>query len=576
MTDKITLALAQINPKVGDLEGNLQLILEARATAAKQGADLVIFPELAVTGYPPEDLVLSEAFLAATEAVVAKLAALTRKDGPALLVGAPWRKNILQSPQAEDGSLFSSEHSAAPPKPSFNAVLLLDEGEIKTVRVKHDLPNYGVFDEKRVFNSGPLPGPINFRGVRLGFLICEDFWTPDCAECLAESGAEILISPNGSPYEHQKNYIRMAHAVARVTETGLPFIMINQVGGQDELVFDGASFVLNADRSVAAYLPSFQSAIAVTYWQRKDKGWVCDLAERHSPPEGPAAIYGALVLGLRDYVKKNGFPGILLGLSGGVDSALCAAIAVDALGAEKVWAVMMPSPYTSQDSLDDAVDIARRLGIRLDNVSIKPAMQAYDSMLENIFAKNTKDTTEENLQSRSRGITLMALSNKFGHMLLATGNKSEMSVGYATLYGDMCGGFAILKDVYKMDVYACCDWRNQAVPQGALGPAGVVIPERVMTKAPTAELKLNQKDEDTLPPYPVLDRILHLLVEENASVTAVIDAGFDKAIVQRVRLMLDRAEYKRRQAPPGVKITRRAFGRDRRYPITNGFREENQ
>lgn len=576
MTDKLTLALAQINPKVGDLEGNLRLILEAHATAARQGADLVIFPELAVTGYPPEDLVLSDAFLAATEATVAKLADLTKADGPALLVGAPWRKNTLHTGHGEDAALFSSPHSAAPPKPSFNAVLLLDQGAIKTVRVKHDLPNYGVFDEKRVFNAGPLPGPINFRGVRLGVLICEDYWTPDCAECLAESGAEILISPNGSPYEHQKNHIRMAHAVARVTETGLPFIMVNQLGGQDELVFDGASFVLNADRSVAAYLPSFQSAVAVTHWQRKDKGWVCNLAERHSPPEGPAAIYNALVLGLRDYVTKNGFPGVLLGLSGGVDSAICAAIAVDAVGPEKVWAVMMPSPYTSQDSLDDATDVAQRLNIRLDNVSIEPAMQAFDGMLKNIFAKKGKDTTEENLQSRSRGVALMALSNKFGHMLLATGNKSEMSVGYATLYGDMCGGFAILKDVYKMDVYACCEWRNQAVPQGALGPTGIVIPERVMTKAPTAELKPGQKDEDSLPPYPVLDRILHLLVEENASVTAVVDAGFDKAIVQRVRLMLDRAEYKRRQAPPGVKITRRAFGRDRRYPITNGFREENQ
>lgn len=576
MTDKLTLALAQINPKVGDLEGNLQLIREAHTMAARQGANLVIFPELAVTGYPPEDLVLSEAFLAATETAVAKLAALTKADGPALLVGAPWRKNTFHTGHGEDTALFSSPHSAAPPKPSFNAVLLLDQGMIKTVRVKHDLPNYGVFDEKRVFNAGPLPGPINFRGVRLGVLICEDYWTPDCAECLVESGAEILISPNGSPYEHQKNHIRMAHAAARVTETGLPFVMVNQLGGQDELVFDGASFVLNADRSVAAYLPSFQSSVAVTHWQRKDKGWVCNPAESYSPPEGPAAIYNALVLGLRDYVTKNGFPGILLGLSGGVDSAICAAIAVDALGSEKVWAVMMPSPYTSQDSLDDAADIARRLGIRLDNVSIEPAMQAFGGMLKDVFAKSAKDTTEENLQSRSRGITLMALSNKFGHMLLATGNKSEMSVGYATLYGDMCGGFAILKDVYKMDVYACCEWRNQAVPPGALGPTGVVIPERVMTKAPTAELKPGQKDEDSLPPYPVLDRILHLLVEENASVTAVVSAGFDKAIVQRVRLMLDRAEYKRRQAPPGVKITRRAFGRDRRYPITNGFREENQ
>ncbi|MEZ5647954.1 MAG: NAD+ synthase [Alphaproteobacteria bacterium] len=575
MTDKLTIALAQINPKVGDLEGNRQLILEARAEAAKGKADLIVFPELAMSGYPPEDLVLNQAFLDATEATITTLAEATNDGGPALLIGAPWRKNI-NAGTAYEGKTLSSldQDSAAPSKPSFNAVLLLDQGIIKTVRVKHDLPNYSVFDEKRVFKSGPLPGPINFRGVRLGVLICEDFWTPDCAVCLLESGAEILISPNGSPYEHDKTSTRMTHAVARVTETGLPFVMINQVGGQDELVFDGASFVLNADRSVATYLPSFRSHIGMTHWQRHSNGWLCDVTERCAPPNGAAAIYQALVLGLRDYVIKNEFPGVILGLSGGIDSALCAAISVDALGSDRVWAIMMPSPYTSKDSLEDAEKVAQRLNIRLDRISIEPAMQAFDEMLKQSFKGRPMDITEENLQSRARGVTLMALSNKFGHMLLSTGNKSEMSVGYATLYGDMCGGFAVLKDVYKMDVYACSEWRNGNMPEGGLGPSGWVIPPRVISKAPTAELRPNQKDEDNLPPYPILDSILHSFIEEDSGIVSVVEKGFDEAIVQRVKHMLNRAEYKRRQAPPGVKITLRAFGRDRRYPITNGFREE--
>ncbi|BBK31124.1 NAD+ synthase [Stella humosa] len=550
MSDRLAIALAQINPTVGDVDGNARKVREARARAAALGADLMVGPELVLAGYPPEDLVLKPMFQDRVRATVEALAAETGDGGPAILVGAPWRV---------DGRLY-------------NAALLLDGGKVAAVRLKYDLPNYGVFDEKRVFAAGAMPGPIMFRGVRLGVMICEDMWTPDVAETLQESGAEILVVPNGSPYEGDKGDERLRLAVERVTETGLPLIYVNQVGGQDELVFDGASFVLDADRSLKAQMPSFVEAVALTRWQREADGWACVEGALEAPAEGIAAIYGAMVLGLRDYVNKNRFPGVVLGLSGGVDSALAAAVAVDALGPERVKAVMMPSPYTSQDSLDDAAECAGLMGIDLSTVSIEPAMAAFAQMLSGAFAGRGADTTEENIQSRARGVTLMALSNKLGHMVLSTGNKSEMSVGYATLYGDMCGGYAILKDVYKMTVYALCEWRNQALPAGGMGPDGRVIPQRIITKAPTAELKPNQTDQDSLPPYEVLDEILQCLVEEEMAVDDIVALGHDAAVVRRVWQMLDRAEYKRRQAPPGVKITRRAFGRDRRYPITNGFR----
>ncbi|BBK41287.1 NAD+ synthase [Allostella vacuolata] len=550
MSDRLSIALAQINPTVGDVDGNLRRIRDARATAAAGGADLVVCPELALAGYPPEDLVLKPMFQDRIRAAAEALAAETADGGPALLVGAPW---------LVDGRLY-------------NAALLLDGGRIAGVRLKYDLPNYGVFDEKRVFSAGALPGPVMFRGVRLGVMICEDMWTPDVAETLQESGAEILVVPNGSPYESDKVDERIRLAVERVTETGLPLLYVNQVGGQDELVFDGASFVLDADRALKAQLPAFSEQVAITIWQRGPDGWSCTEGPMTPPAEGTAAIYGALVLGLRDYVNKNRFPGVVLGLSGGIDSALAAALAVDALGPDRVWAVMMPSPYTSQDSLDDAAECAGLLGIRLSTVSIEPAMEAFAAMLAGEFAGRGADTTEENIQSRARGVALMALSNKLGHMVLSTGNKSEMSVGYATLYGDMCGGYAILKDVYKMTVYALSEWRNQAVPAGGLGPAGRVIPQRIITKAPTAELKPGQTDQDSLPPYADLDAILQGLVEEERRLDDIVAQGYDPAVVRRVWQMLDRAEYKRRQAAPGVKITRRAFGRDRRYPITNGFR----
>ncbi|MBI2241002.1 MAG: NAD+ synthase [Magnetospirillum gryphiswaldense] len=548
MSDSLSLAFAQINPVVGDVAGNVARIRAARVQAAAQGAQLVVFPELVVSGYPPEDLVLKAAFLDAVEQAVEALAADTADGGPALLVGAPWRVA---------GKLH-------------NAALILDHGRVAASRLKHHLPNYGVFDEARVFAPGPVPGPVQFRGVRLGVLVCEDMWYSDVAETLAECGAEILVVPNGSPFEMDKAGVRLERARARVAETNLPLVYVNQLGGQDELVFDGASFALDAQGQVAVRLKSWAEQVVTTQWRKEGGRWTVQGPVEPIPCRDED-LYQAMVLGLRDYVGKNGFPGVVLGLSGGIDSALAAAVAADALGADKVWCVMMPSPYTSQESLDDAAGVAQLLGCRLDNVNIGPAMGAFDQMLASFFAGTNPGITEENLQSRSRGLTLMALSNKFGPMVLSTGNKSEMSTGYATLYGDMCGGYAVLKDVYKTAVFAVCRWRNANFPAGALGPQGPVMPERVITKPPSAELKPDQKDQDTLPPYDVLDGILAGLIEGEKSVEALVAQGYDEAMVRRVWRMLDRAEYKRRQAPPGVKITSRSFGKERRYPITNGF-----
>jgi NAD+ synthase len=549
MTDSLKIFLAQRNPTVGDIRGNIEIIRESRAAAAEAGADLAIFTELIVCGYPPEDLVLKPFFQDRVEAAVYELAKDTADGGPAILVSAPWRQ--------EEGL--------------YSAALLLDNGEVAAVRTKHELPNYSVFDEKRVFKAGPLPGPMPFRGVRLGVMTCEDMWQPDVTECLEESGAEVLIVINGSPYESNKFDLRVQIGTQRVTESGLPLVYVNQVGGQDELVFDGASFVLNADRSVAAWLPAFCEGGQTTDWSREATGWVCAQGERILPPEGLEATYRAMALGLADYVRKNGFPGVIVGLSGGIDSALTAAVAADALGPDKVHCVMMPSPYTSKESLEDAAACAKELGVELDEIGIEPAMRAFDEMLRPVFGDRAQDTTEENVQARSRGIVLMALSNKLGHMLLTTGNKSEMSVGYATLYGDMAGGYSVLKDVYKTEVFALAKWRNGNRPGDFLGPDGRVIPERIITKPPSAELRPDQKDEDSLPPYEVLDDILQCLIEGEMGLDEITARGHKPELVQKVWRMLDIAEYKRRQAPPGVKVTSRAFGRDRRYPITNSF-----
>jgi NAD+ synthase len=546
----LRIALAQLNPIVGDLAGNEQKLLDARAKAAAEGADLIVFPELFLTGYPPEDLVLKPAFHTAARTRVEALAARLG-PGPAVLVGTVW---------PQDGAIY-------------NAAVLLDGGTVAAVRFKVDLPNYGVFDEKRVFMAGELPSPIGFRGVRLGVPICEDIWKEDVTECLAECGAEILLVPNGSPFDWKKPDVRMNVAVARVTETGLPLAYINQVGGQDELVFDGASFVLNGDRSLAAQLPAWEEHIALTDWAKTEAGWICTKGPLHKLTEGDAAAYQACVLGLRDYVDKNRFPGVVLGLSGGIDSALVAAMAVDALGPERVHAIMMPYRYTSNQSIADATACAEALGIRLDAVPIAPAVEGFTDALGPLFEGRQPDITEENIQSRTRGVVVMAISNKFGAMVLTTGNKSEMSVGYATLYGDMNGGFNPVKDLYKLEIYRLARWRNAHVPTGGLGPAGEVIPESIITRVPTAELRENQTDQDSLPPYDILDDILACLVEKEMPITEVVARGHDPDVVRKVERLLYLAEYKRRQAAPGVKISSRNFGRDRRYPITNRFRE---
>jgi len=548
--DSLKIALAQLNPVVGDVAGNAEKIRKARAEAEAAGADLVAFPELFVSGYPPEDLVLKPAFQAACRAEVEALARESA-NGPALLVGTPW---------AEQGKVY-------------NAYALLSGGAIEAVRYKVDLPNYGVFDEKRVFTPGPMPGPILVKGVRIGVPICEDIWGTEVVECLSETGSELLLVPNGSPYWRGKTEHRLNIAVARVVESGLPLIYLNMTGGQDELVFDGASFVINADRSVGAQLPAFADALAVTEWRRETGGWRCTAGPKAAIEEGDKADYAACVLGLRDYVNKSGFPGVVIGLSGGIDSALTAAMSVDALGPERVRCVMLPYRFTSQQSIELAAAVAKALGVRYETIPIEPAVTGFERALAPVFSGLPRDVTEENLQARVRGTILMALSNKFGLMVVTTGNKSEMSVGYATLYGDMNGGFNPVKDLYKTEVYRLARLRNAWKPAGALGPDGELIPEAVITRPPTAELRQNQKDEDSLPPYAVLDPILERLVEREEPVAAIVEAGFDRDTVMKAERMLHLAEYKRRQACPGVKVTLKNFGRDRRYPIVNRFRD---
>jgi NAD+ synthase len=549
MTDQLTIAMAQINQRVGDLSGNAKAMLEWRAKAP--GADLIVFPEQQLIGYPAEDLVLKPIFATKAAAQLAELALATADGGPAMLVG----------------SIFAEADGI------FNGMALLDNGRIAAVRYKHELPNYGTFDEKRIFTPGPLPDPVEFRGVKLGLPICEDGWLQPVSTHLANLGAEILISANGSPYEIDKDDHRLEQVfAARVTETGLPLLFLNRVGGQDELVFDGSSFVLNADGSVAHRLSDWVEELRITHWTRKDGGWICESGTVAVWEEHPADIYSAMVTGLRDYVDTNRFPGVVLGLSGGIDSAICAAIAADALGPDRVWCVMLPSRFTSQSSLDDAAECARMIGCKLDTIPISPAVDAFDAMLSGSFSDRDVDITEENVQSRIRGVTLMALSNKFGHMLMTTGNKSEMSVGYATIYGDMAGGYNPIKDAYKMTVFAISKWRNVNKPRIGLGPDGPVMPDSIISKPPSAELRPDQKDSDSLPEYPVLDKMLHALVEQELSVDEVVALGFDRESVTRIERLLYVAEYKRRQAPPGVKLGARNFGRDRRYPITNAFR----
>jgi NAD+ synthase len=549
--DKLAIAVAQLNSTLGDIAGNAAKVRAARATAAGHGADIVVFPELFISGYPPEDLVLKPAFQAACRSAVEDLARDTKDGGPALVVGTPWLDNDKL----------------------YNAVVLLDGGKIAALRFKVDLPNYGVFDEKRVFVAGPMPGPVSFRGVRLGLPICEDIWGSEPVECIAETGGEILLVLNGSPYRRGVGDERLNIAVPRVKETGLPLVYANQVGGQDELVFDGVSFGLHADCSLAFQLPSFQECVVTTQWRRAGNTWICDNGSRAHAIEGDRADYAACVIGLRDYVNKNGFKGVVIGLSGGIDSALCAAIAVDALGADRVRCVMLPYKFTSQQSLADARECATALGVQYDTLAIAPAVEGIEAALAPLTKGMPRDVTEENIQARARGVILMALSNKFSLMVVTTGNKSEMSVGYATLYGDMNGGFNPIKDLYKTEVFRLSRLRNEWRPDGAMGPSGIVIPENILTRPPTAELRENQTDQDSLPPYDVLDAILERLVEHEQPVATIVEAGFDRDTVMKVERLLNIAEYKRRQAAPGVKVTLKNFGRDRRYPITHRFRD---
>ncbi len=546
---QLRIVLAQLSQSVGDFAASAAKMLAVRA--AHPSADLIVFPELQLIGYPPEDLVLKPVVAERAKAELAKLAAATGDGGPAMLVGTIRR----------DGASV------------FNILALLEGGRIAATTIKHELPNYGTFDEKRIFVAGPLPAPLDFRGVKLGLPLCEDIWFPTVCAHLKAQGAEILIAPHGSPYEIDKDDLRVTGvAGARVRETGLPLAFVNRVGGQDEIVFDGASFVLNADGSVAHQLPDWEEATVETVWTKNEGGWRCEPGARAALDPHPEDIYHAMLTGLRDYVNANRFPGVVLGLSGGIDSALSAAVAVDALGADRVWCVMLPSRFTADISESDAAECARMLGCRLDTIPIAEAMTAFDSMLSGVFAGRAPDLAEENIQSRIRGLTLMAISNKFGPMLLTTGNKSEMSVGYATIYGDMAGGYSVLKDAYKTTVFALSRWRNAQKPRLGLGPDGPVMPDRVITRPPSAELRDDQRDDDSLPPYDVLDPILEALVEQEKSVPEIVAAGFDRETVIRIERLLYVAEYKRRQSPPGVKLGRRNFGRDRRYPITNAFR----
>ncbi len=554
-TDVMKIALAQLNPTVGDIEGNKARITDAYREAAEAGADLMVCPELIVSGYPPEDLILRPAYAAACRAAVEALAPLT-KDGPALILNSPWPVTGEEDPRP------------------YNAVVLCAEGKIAHTRYKEKLPNYGVFDEPRTFRPGDgiESGVYDLNGLKLGLLVCEDMWFPETAARLAEAGADIFIAPHGSPFRMRGPARRMAQATARVAETGKPLIFVNQVGGQDELVFDGGAFIVQPGGEVLR-APQFTEGVVLTEWARAGAGWQCTSGPSARWLDGDGLMYEALVTGTRDYVHKSGFSQVILGLSGGIDSAMVAAICVDALGPENVRCVMMPSRYTSRESLEDAAACAERLGVPYETVGIERGVAAFDEMLSDSFAGRAPDVTEENIQSRLRGGILMAMSNKFGALLMTTGNKSEMAVGYATLYGDMNGAYNPLKDVYKTKVFTLARWRNEHRPQDGLGPDGLVIPERIITKPPTAELREDQKDEDSLPPYEVLDAILEGLVEDEASVNEIAERGHDPALVRRIQHLLYLAEYKRNQAPPGPKVTHRNFGRDRRYPIINKWRE---
>ncbi len=550
MTEKLRLTLAQLNPTVGDLAGNMAKAQEAHAAAAKAGADMLVLPEMFITGYQTQDLVMRPAFALDAMEHVAMLAKAC-DTGPAIGVGAPLLEDDLL----------------------FNAYYILRGGEIIATLRKHELPNTHVFDEVRQFSSGPIAGPYSLGNVRIGTPICEDAWHPDVPEALAESGAEILVVPNGSPYYRNKYDRRFSAMVSRVIENDLPLVYLNMVGGQDDQVFDGGSFVLNRGGKLALQMPLFDEAIAHVDFEKGPEGWEALDGEKIVPVDEWEQDYRVMTQGLRDYMGKTGFKKVLLGLSGGIDSAIVATIAVDALGAENVRCVMLPSEYTAQDSLDDAAELAANLGVKLDTIPIKAARGAVTETLAPFFEGLEPDVTEENIQSRLRGLLLMSLSNKFGEMLLTTGNKSEVAVGYATIYGDMAGGYNPIKDLYKMRVFESCRWRNANHRDWMMGPEGAVIPVNIIEKPPSAELREDQKDSDSLPEYEELDAILELLVDQDLSVAEIVSLGFDRAVVKRIEHLVYISEYKRFQSAPGPRLTHRAFWMDRRYPIVNRWRD---
>ncbi|MGV6805587.1 MAG: NAD+ synthase [Ruegeria sp.] len=551
MADQFRITLAQLNPTVGDIAGNAEKAVSAWEQGRAAGADLVALPEMFITGYNTQDLILKPSFHRAAIEAVKRLAEACA-DGPSLAVGGPW---------VEDGKLY-------------NSYLILSQGRISSKVLKHHLPNETVFDEVRLFDAGPLGGPYAVGNTRVGSPICEDGWHEDVAETLEESGAEFLLIPNGSPYFRNKYDVRLNHMVARVVETGLPLIYLNMAGGQDDQVFDGGTFGLNPGGELAFRMPVFDETVTHVDLQRGNNGWAIAQGAVAEQPDEWEQDYRAMVQSLRDYMSKTGFAKAVLGLSGGVDSALVAAIAVDAIGAQNVRCVMLPSEYTSAASLDDAEAVAKSLGVHYDHVPITQSRAAVTETLAPLFEGREADITEENIQSRLRGLLLMALSNKFGEMLLTTGNKSEVAVGYATIYGDMNGGYNPIKDMYKTRVFETCRWRNVNHRDWMMGPEGEVIRPSVIDKPPSAELREDQKDSDSLPDYPVLDGILEILVDQDGSVADCVAAGFKEADARRVEHLIYISEYKRYQSAPGTRLTSRAFWLDRRYPIVNRWRGE--
>ena len=551
MAKKFQITLAQLNPTVGDLEGNYKVALEAWEKAQRVGSDLIAFTELFITGYNTQDLIKKPSFFKAAQDQILKLAK-TCKNGPAIAIGGPaYLKGKL-----------------------YNAYYILADGNVANVIMKHHLPNQNVFDEKRIFDEGEISGPYQIGPIRIGSPICEDAWHSDVSETLSETGAQLLLVPNGSPYYNGKNDVRLNKMVARVVETNLPLIYLNMVGAQDDQVFDGGTFALNRGGSLAIKLPLFEEALEHIVLEETDIGWNIIKGELAKVPCDKELDYHAMVMGLRDYCKKSGFEKVVLGLSGGIDSALVAVIASDAIGSANVRSIMLPSPYTSQTSLIDATDLVENLGCKSDTLPINDSLTVIDKTLSSTFEGRKIDLTEENIQSRLRGLLLMAVSNKFGEMLLTTGNKSEVSVGYSTIYGDMAGGFNPIKDLYKTKVFEISKWRNKNHRPWMKGPPGSIIPDSIITKAPTAELRPNQKDSDSLPDYPDLDAILTILVDEDGSTSDCLKAGYKKSDVSKVEKLLYGSEYKRFQSAPGTRLSQRAFWLDRRYPIVNKWRDK--